>query len=343
MKLLLLGALLIITNCEIVAQQFYVRLQSEPIVLKKNIFYISKVIDSRKDKTNIGFVFQGSNSNTIPALMDVQSSIGEFLQHQMPACDSCIAIEMIVENLQISEKMEGKKYRSDAVLDLVFLAIGKNKDQIGTFTTKSSATSIQPDVRNTHERHIRECLEDALNQLTTGLLTQLNNLSEQEREEHLTDTLMLETQNFVVPNLPQISPETMMRYDHRSMQFMLNQQISRNRDTIEEWLDVNNDKEAQMNIHEFYGKVGTTYVLAYTAGFCIGFTLGSLIFYNSIFLPVPIIGLVSLAAIFPFVEAANTFGDAIANRYNLKLGMTQLVPGGNSYAPTLGLQFNLSR
>ncbi len=187
MRLTLLYLLLLTTAGGASAQQFNVRLQSEPIDMSKNIFYISKVHDDRINKTDVGFVLQGTNASRLPAVMDVETSIGEYILDQLPKCDSCIAVEMFIVNLQISEIEEAKGYRGNALLEVLFLVHYGDVDELSSLKASANASSVHANANSTHDIRIRQCLEDVLNQLSAKMTGELNYSVNENANHPLTD------------------------------------------------------------------------------------------------------------------------------------------------------------
>ncbi len=134
-----------------------------------------------------------------------------------------------------------------------------------------------------------------------------------------------------------------MLYHKRRYEFSIGHDHTRNRLTLEKWLDAKNDTNAQLLINRFDANRAGYVVLSFISGFCGAWIIGTLVFGRGNIVPFIATGAVTLVAGVIVKEAADDNGEAIANTYNLKLGMTQVMPGSNNYTPTLGLQYNLYR
>ncbi|RKY47374.1 MAG: hypothetical protein DRP88_04610 [Candidatus Neomarinimicrobiota bacterium] len=156
--------LFVIFNTVCYSQKKLIELKNEPDKIEINDFYISKVIDGRKNQENIGFIQIGLFNKKIDADLagGVENSIYQYLQNSFSFDTSKTPIVIKIAHLNISEKTTFTNEIGRAEIKLEFYKV--NNGKLGKiYETEAFVEESGMDVTRGHEKRIRSVLKTCIN------------------------------------------------------------------------------------------------------------------------------------------------------------------------------------
>ena len=144
-------------------QEEVIVLQNEPIEFKADGYYIKKVIDSREDKENIGFVQKGVLKKTkIDANLKsgVEQAVYNYLKENFKQDPDGVPIVLCITKLQISES-KSLPVTGKAEIKMDFCR-EKNGSLGKLYNAEAYVEKPAVNVTKTHEERIREVITSCL-------------------------------------------------------------------------------------------------------------------------------------------------------------------------------------
>lgn len=154
----------------LLAQKYEISLAKRKTSKPLQKIAVSKIIDLRYDKTNIGWIQKGLSSDKVPA--DFKTAIDQeiitFLKNNIAVSDNSIPLIVKINKLEIAERWNGNFQYAAAEVALEFLV--RRTDGSGYCSVLNSGSYREPyltsDVTGIHDENIATVLEDCFSQIS---------------------------------------------------------------------------------------------------------------------------------------------------------------------------------
>ena len=149
---------------------FYLELNMEVFTIENCGFFVSTVLDERKDTTSVGFAQIGAFNKKVNAKIKggVENSFYDFISNSLPQQDHLNEIILKVQELKVSEHTGFSTETGEAVLSIDFYTYNQNDELVKVFETTSFVSEQALDVTKGHENRVRLAIIDCLKKFSAS-------------------------------------------------------------------------------------------------------------------------------------------------------------------------------